>query len=224
MIRMIPVLLLRGIGQVVLQGNAVSGLLMLAAILADSWQAGLLALGGCLVGTLTACLLRCDEADIRQGLYGFNATLVGLAAAVFLRFSPAGLLVAALFAALSTPVTRLFFMQKRVPAFTAPFILCTWCMLALCAAFLPETLMVRAAAAPSAAPLDVIRAAGAGIGQVMFRASTGVGLLFLMAILVNSWSAALYALLGLFVSLQVDDIHLDTVPVGLSNRGRIAVR
>ena len=165
MIRMIPVLL-RGIGQVVLQGNAVSGLLMLAAILADSWQAGLLALGGCLVGTLTACLLRCDEADIRQGLYGFNATLVGLAAAVFLRFSPAGLLVAALFAALSAVVTRLFFMQKRVPAFTAPFILCTWCMLALCAAFLPETLMVRAAAAPSAAPLDVIRAAGAGIGQV----------------------------------------------------------
>lgn len=217
MIQVIPVLF-RGIGQVMLQGNAVSGLLMLVAICCHSWQAGLLALGGCVVGTATARLLRYDAATIDQGLYGFNATLVGLAAGVYLQLSPLSLLVAALFAALSAVVTRLFFLQRRVPAFTAPFILCTWAMLALCAWLLPEMLLTSAPAVPSAAPIDVVQAVGMSVGQVMFRAGTGTGLLFLMAVLVNSWPSALFALLGAFVSLPVALLmgcEAETVNMGL---------
>ena len=46
----------RGVGQVMFQNNALSGLLMLAGILLNSWQMALLAIAGNVVSTLTACL------------------------------------------------------------------------------------------------------------------------------------------------------------------------
>ena len=46
----------RGIGQVMFQNNALSGLLMLAGIACNSWILALLALAGNIVSTLTACV------------------------------------------------------------------------------------------------------------------------------------------------------------------------
>lgn len=69
----------RGVGQVMFQNNALSGVLMLAGILLNSWQMALLAIVGNVVSTLTACLSGYSREDIRNGLYGFNGTLVGIA-------------------------------------------------------------------------------------------------------------------------------------------------
>lgn len=44
----------RGIGQVMFQNNALSGLLMLIGIFLNSWQMGILALNGNIISTLTA--------------------------------------------------------------------------------------------------------------------------------------------------------------------------
>lgn len=44
----------RGIGQVMFQNNALSGLLMLVGILLNSWQMALLAIAGNVVSTLAA--------------------------------------------------------------------------------------------------------------------------------------------------------------------------
>ena len=74
----------RGVGQVMFQNNALSGLLMLAGILLNSWQMALLAIAGNVVSTLTACLSGYSREDIRNGLYGFNGTLVGIAIGVFM--------------------------------------------------------------------------------------------------------------------------------------------
>lgn len=74
----------RGIGQVMFQNNALSGALMLVGILCGSWQMALLAVAGNLVGNLTACLCKYSREDIRNGLYGFNGTLVGIAIGVFM--------------------------------------------------------------------------------------------------------------------------------------------
>ena len=63
---------MRGIGQVLFQENALSGVLMLLGIAVGSPTAALLALAGNAVGTLTARLLRYSVADINRGLYGFN--------------------------------------------------------------------------------------------------------------------------------------------------------
>lgn len=44
----------RGIGQVMFQNNALSGLLMLIGIFLNSWQMGVLAVSGNIISTLTA--------------------------------------------------------------------------------------------------------------------------------------------------------------------------
>ena len=75
----------RGIGQVMFQNNALSGLLMLIGIACNSWQLAILAIAGTIVSTLTASLLKYNKRDIRDGLYGFNGTLVGIAIGVLWR-------------------------------------------------------------------------------------------------------------------------------------------
>ena len=116
----------RGVGQVMFQNNALSGLLMLAGILLNSWQMALLAIAGNVVSTLTACLSGYSREDIRNGLYGFNGTLVGIAIGVFMPVSVASLSLLVAGACLSAWIARLFSLQRRVPGFTAPFILSVW--------------------------------------------------------------------------------------------------
>ena len=66
----------RGVGQVMFQGNALSGALMLAGIACNSLLMCLFALAGSAIGTCTAVALRYDGGRIRDGLYGFNAAPV----------------------------------------------------------------------------------------------------------------------------------------------------
>ncbi len=77
----------RGIGQVMFQNNAFSGLLMLIGIACNSWVLAILALAGNIAGLLTAILAKYPQKDIRDGLYGFNGTLVGIAVGVFLEIN-----------------------------------------------------------------------------------------------------------------------------------------
>ena len=86
----------RGIGQVMFQNNALSGLLMLAGIACNSWILALLALAGNIVSTLTACLCKYSREDIRNGLYGFNGTLVGIAIGVFMEINISSMFYSAL--------------------------------------------------------------------------------------------------------------------------------
>src|SRR5271166_680200 len=85
---------LRGVGQVMFQDNALTGLLFLVGIAAGAFEenaafALLMALGGLIgtvLGTITARLIGYDEKQIRDGIYCFNATLVGIA--LFFYFKP----------------------------------------------------------------------------------------------------------------------------------------
>ena len=82
----------RGIGQVMFQNNALSGLFMLIGIFLNSWQMGILAVCGNIISTLTAHFSGYKYDDIKNGLYGFNGTLVGIAVGVFLQLSVEGLI------------------------------------------------------------------------------------------------------------------------------------
>jgi urea transporter len=85
---------LRGVGQIMFQDNALTGLLFLVGIAAGAFEenaafALLMALGGLIgtvLGTITARLLGHDEKQIRDGICGFNATLVGIG--MFFYFKP----------------------------------------------------------------------------------------------------------------------------------------
>ena len=69
---------LKGIGQIMLQDSAWTGLLFLIAISYDSVLMGIAALVSTIVGTATAKILKFEDKNIKAGLYGFNATLIGV--------------------------------------------------------------------------------------------------------------------------------------------------
>jgi len=185
-------IILRGIGQVMLQNNALTGLIFLMGIFYNSWIFGLGALLGNLAGTFSARLFKYSDEDIKNGLYGFNGTLVGIAVWYFYDFNFTSALAIIIGAILSTVVMHL--MQKRLPPFTAPFVISTWLIIIGLGFF------KLASIAPSTlSPVnffDLFSAITLGSGQVMFQASAATGIIFFIALLVNSRPAAAYALYG----------------------------
>ncbi|HPB58408.1 MAG TPA: urea transporter, partial [Bacteroidales bacterium] len=77
--------ILKGLGQIMLQENSITGLLFLIGIFYGSPLMGLAALLAVICGTSTAYLLKYDKKEIHQGLYGFSAALVGVATLLFLK-------------------------------------------------------------------------------------------------------------------------------------------
>lgn len=193
----------RGTGQVMFQNNALSGLLMLAGIFLNSWQMGVLAVSGNVISTLTARLSGYEREDIRNGLYGFNGTLVGVAAGVFMQPSLASWALMAIASCVSTWIARLFSLQRLLPGFTAPFILSVWLLLWGCSWLQPGLLLVSDGAVSLSCDMDGLQAFGQGIGQVMFQDSLLSGLLFLAGILVHSRIAAAYTLLGVLLPIPL---------------------
>ena len=69
----------RGIGQVMFQNNALSGLLMLLESFEFMANGPIGCKGGNIISTSTGRISGYDRDDIKNGLYGFNGTLVGIA-------------------------------------------------------------------------------------------------------------------------------------------------
>ncbi|XP_060092197.1 urea transporter 1 [Heteronotia binoei] len=74
---------LRGVSQVMFVSNPLSGLIMVAGFLVQSFWLTLTGCLGAIVSTLTALLLSQDRSAIAAGLYGYNGVLVGMLMAVF---------------------------------------------------------------------------------------------------------------------------------------------
>ena len=207
----------RGIGQVMFQNNALSGLFMLIGIFLNSWQMGILAVCGNIISTLTAHFSGYKYDDIKNGLYGFNGTLVGIAVGVFLQLSVGSFIASAL----STWIAYFFNQQRLIPGFTAPFILAVWGMLGVCSWLIPDLLSVSYTVIDTTQNINYFQAFCLGIGQVMFQGNTVLaGLFFLIGILINSRKATLYTILGallpipLAILLEVDATNLNAGLMG----------
>ncbi len=142
----------RGIGQVMFQGNALSGLLMLIGIACSSWNLALLALAGNIASTLAAYLLGYSREDIRKGLYGFNGTLVGIAIGVFMRINIWSISLLLMGSALSSGIAQQFNRQNKLPGYTAPFILSVWILLILCRYLFPSLMLPPVVTPPEHVP------------------------------------------------------------------------
>ena len=208
----------RGIGQVMFQNNALSGLLMLIGIFLNSWEMGILALGGNIISTLTAYFSGYGRDDIKNGLYGFNGTLVGIAVGVFMELSIGSLLLMAVASCISTWIARLFSFQRSLPGFTAPFILSVWILLEFCTWIVPDMLLVSDAVNDTTQRINYFQTLGFGIGQVMFQGNIWTGLLFLVGVLVNSRAAAFYTVIGVLLPIPLSillRIDAETLNMGL---------
>jgi len=206
--------ILKGFSQVMLQSNTVTGALFLAGIFINSWLLGLAALMGAACSTLTAISLKYDEADVRDGLYGFNGVLVGIALTFIFGFSPTIVGLMLLGSGLSSVVMNL--MQKRGwPPYTFPFVVSTWLSLALIDLF--GLASQETGTRLDGGNLDVFSSVTLGFGQVMFQASAVTGVIFAAALLVNSRRSALYALMGSLTGMVVSSGL--SLPVNLVNSG-----
>ncbi len=188
--------ILRGIGQVFFQENAVSGGLFVLGIFLGSPLMALGAVVGSALGYATGRVARFNRGDLAAGIHGFNPALVGIATFFFFGFGLQSLVLLAVGCVASTFVT--FAMRRFLPfpTYTTPFIVVTWVLHAV-----GNGLGVAAAGGNLGLvpdpPLPFVVAASAhGVSQVMFQGSLWTALLFLAGIAAGNRGHAAWVLLG----------------------------
>jgi urea transporter len=212
---------LRGAGQVMLQDSPLTGLLFLVglfwgAVAARTPEVAIGALIGLVVATGTAIFLRVDESSWRSGLYGYNGMLVGLALPTFLVADPLLWAYLVFGAAVSVVVMLAISNSMKawsVSALTFPYVLTTWLLLLAAYSFgglrildlpRPGILQIQAAAPmPALGGETAIDAVLYGVSQVFLIGNAVTGVIFLVALVVNSIWAAVFALAGSILAVAV---------------------
>lgn len=211
---------LRGAGQVFFQNNPLTGLIILAAIFWAGCSGGSVSVAcgavvGLTVASLTAILLRADPQSLKQGLLSFNGVLVGAALPTFLARQPLMWACLIIGAAVSTVMTLAIANVAKnwgVPGSTAPFVFTTW--LLLLAAYSLARIPIAAMGTPGLPvprfTTEIHLSAGAlasilakSVSQVYLVENVVTGLLFLVAIAINSLRSAAFAVVGSIVGLIV---------------------
>lgn len=181
---------LKGLGQIMLQENAASGILFLTGIFYGSPIMAIAALLAASCGTLTAKTLRYEQAEIQKGLYGFSAALVGVGLILFFKPVPMVWISIVIGSALAT-ILQHFFIRKNIPVFTLPFVLVTWSAILLLTTYgaTPSHYIVGAQSNP-----DGYGFALRGYGQVIFQSSLISGFIFFIGVFISSPVSALYGM------------------------------
>ena len=210
-------IVLRGIGQVMFQDHAGTGLLFLAGIAIASPFMAVGALMGAVIGPVTATLAGFDREEIRIGIYGFNPVLVGTAMLFFLQPKTMTWVLVFFGCVAAACVTYLMRRYLKFPTYTAPFVVVGWLVIIVAHAIAGSTIDVIQP------PVDytnvgffahVLR----GTAEVMFGANILTGALFIVGIAVSNWRHALLALLGSMVGTLLGIYHqnpADTIALGI---------
>ncbi|MEN2472319.1 urea transporter [Burkholderia sp. GS2Y] len=192
-------ILLRGIGQIVLQANALTGALLLAALALTDLRLASAALLGSAAASMTAVLTGAERRDVEQGLHGFNGALAALIAVLFAPDSLAAVALvplAAIGAALVQRAMRVPLARWRQCPYSSP-------CLAVTALWLPFVALQHANGAEADAVLTLSSVADAllsGVAQTTFAQGAWAGALIVAGIAAASRRAAAFALGGAIVS------------------------
>lgn len=200
---------LKGFSQVLLVGNAISGFLILIGITLFSPILGIMALLSSIVGTVTGKYCGADPLLVREGIYGFNGILCGIAAVLFLHGDKRWFiaLFAAALAALSMKLLTKVLDRWNIPALTIPFIFITW--IGLLIAYRVDVLYMDPDFVISSPAMWNLSIEGTptvytgmikGIGEVFMIDSLWTGALILIALFFVGWRFGTYAIIGAFVS------------------------
>lgn len=204
-VRKFIVATLRGVGQVMFQPSALSGALFLAGILVGSLGFGgeghiavfMGALAALVLASECSFLARAKGTD--EGLWGFNAVLVGCAAYTFLSSSlPVWLCVCA--ALLTLPLKAVFDKMLSftgISSLTFPFIASTWLLLVAAGLCSVEPYASESIREPAVLSVTTLAEGWLkGLSEVFLIDSWITGLLFLTGLLIESRQAAIWAALG----------------------------
>lgn len=221
--------ILRSYGQVMLQNNALSGLIFLLGVL----------MGGCLTGkpiigvaslvavisaNIMAYVYQLNEKAWQQGIYGFNACLTGIALATFCENSPylwCTIVLASILSVFITKALSTILQQWYLPCLTMPFILITWVFLLAIPSFSALARVqtdTTAAHISSFTLLHLLPNSILGIAEVFLFNSILVGITFLIALAVNSLRITLYAIIGSILAIGIALLYggqLELITLGL---------
>lgn len=196
-IKLFTIATLKGIGQIMLQENSITGLFFLAGILLGSIEMGVAVILATASGTATALLFKFDKNKVEQGIYGFSAALLGVALLLFFKSTPTIWLLV-LVGGVLTSLLQHYFLKKNLPVFTFPFVLVTWVFILFIYNFYPhfKADISNNYLQDHLQYLFPLR----GVGQVIFQSSWISGLLFLIGIAINSRITALFAIVASIVA------------------------
>ena len=202
-----------GIGQIFLQDNGWSGLLITIGMFFSHWTLGVTCFLGALIGTLTAKALKAKDADIEFGLYGFNASLAYMcvmftfatndAHATLNGANPLLWVLGAVAAVIATVIMHVF-VTKGWTAFTFPFVVTCW---VLCWAFAKYNVLGLEQTTPAlpdyTGTIDAIKTPFYGWAEVNFGANFLTGVFIFLGLAISSpsvamWGTAAATLGGLF--------------------------
>lgn len=121
---------LRGVSQVFLIDNPITGLLFLAGLAVSSVRAALWALVGSALATAVAALFGAPIEAIYHGMYGFSATLTAIALGATLLPRSSRTTLWALLGTVGTVFVQAsaneLLLPVGIPSLTAPFCIATW--------------------------------------------------------------------------------------------------
>lgn len=196
---------LKGISQVILIENAVTGAIILLAIMISSFSLGVIAIISAMIGTLLGKLGGADKDIVNQGLFGFNSVLTGMALYLFLTgpFHWILSLIGALLAAIVTAALMHLMKKTGIPVLTFPFIILT--LFTLLVSYRLSAVHTSNALVPQSlwqwelditGPFNLTEGIFTGIGQVFFLDYTISGALLFIAVFWAGWQLGIYAFLG----------------------------
>jgi len=200
---------LRGIGQIIFQGNALTGILFLLGVALSSPLMAVGLLVGAIIGFATAWLLKFNAEDLQSGIWGFNPALVGIATLFFFQPGLVSLALLVVGCVLATVFTWAVRTYVPFPTYTIPFIVTTWAIL-----FLGQTMGATrpegngSALVPNVAVSPGVEATFHGVGQIMFQASLWTGLLFLVGVVLSDRIHGAWLLLGSFLGMMLASYHV----------------
>ncbi|MDX9712466.1 MAG: urea transporter [Ignavibacteriaceae bacterium] len=208
---------LKGIGQIMLQENRWTGLLFIIGLFIGSWQYAAAAILAAAAGTAAAKLLKYNQQEIDAGLYGFSPALVGVVL-VFLFDDILIIWFLVIAGGILAAMIQHFFISKKIPAYTFPFILVAWAFIFLIRQYteIPPSELLQIKFEPK--QLDVFLAPTNGFGEVIFQASVLSGVIFFIAVFINSPVAALYGLAASLIGAVLSVVNgqpLEQINLGL---------
>ena len=208
------VAVLRGISQVFLQKNALTGAIILVGLATYSWQLALMALLGSTVQSGAAALLGRVEAA-EEGLMGYNGALVGAASSLDLASGTHAALATVLGATACLPLhallSRLFSSRPlaplSLPVLTAPFCAVAGVLFVLLRPLMPDAGPLTTGDHPAAKlGLGTINS----VAEVFLADGVQAGSLILLALFVASWEVGVWAVLGAVVAAAAGlAVHAD---------------
>ncbi len=199
-----------------LQKNLITGFCFLLGIALNSWVFALAALASVALSNLMIWPFKEFRKDMEDGLWGFNACLIGIALVVFFEWSFELWLFAAL--ALAIGNVLMWILQRlRIPPLTFPFVLTTWLSLYLFPSLGLET--ASTAIVNETTQLPLLTSLFKGIAQVFLQDNIWTGSLFLLGLAIQSRKVALYTLLA--SSFGVGIGYLLSLPMNWVNTGAL---